>query len=244
MSNRSHRGAAAVSLRHPFELPFYAFMVALNILIIALILQLAIVLPFLPDALRGSGWAVAVRAAVIGLLLLVPVLVVVRETQRASVRATAVELSPSQYGELYRTADDFADKLTLHRRPQIYLANGNGTLNAFAAQATGHDYIVRVPGAAGSHRSGAARLRPAHRKTTSTSRNSSTRDRRCVASGSGWPNCPGHIRSRCAGWNGCTGSACSTPASGAPKPAPAPRRRRAGAHPDAGQRDGEMVGRR
>ena len=30
----------------------------------------------------------------------------------------------------------------MRRRPQIFLANGNGTLNAFAAQATGHDYVV------------------------------------------------------------------------------------------------------
>ena len=30
----------------------------------------------------------------------------------------------------------------LRRRPDIFLANGNGSLNAFAAQATGHDYVV------------------------------------------------------------------------------------------------------
>jgi Zn-dependent protease with chaperone function len=30
----------------------------------------------------------------------------------------------------------------LRRRPDIFLANGNGALNAFAAQATGHDYVV------------------------------------------------------------------------------------------------------
>ena len=53
-----------------------------------------------------------------------------------------MRLSPHQYAELYRTADDFAHRLGLRRRPQIYLSNGNGTLNAFAAQATGHDYVV------------------------------------------------------------------------------------------------------
>jgi Zn-dependent protease with chaperone function len=58
------------------------------------------------------------------------------------VRGTAVQLSPTQYSALYRTADDFAHRLGLRRRPQIFLANGNGTLNAFAAQATGHDYVV------------------------------------------------------------------------------------------------------
>jgi Zn-dependent protease with chaperone function len=32
--------------------------------------------------------------------------------------------------------------LGLSRRPDIFLTNGNGALNAFAAQATGHDYVV------------------------------------------------------------------------------------------------------
>ena len=129
-------------LRHPAELPFYVFMVILNLIIIGLILQAAITLPMLPERLMESGWADAVRGAFIALLLLVPALVVIRETQRASVRGSAVELSPKQYGDLYRTMDDFAHRLGLPRRPQLYLTNGNGTLNAFAAQATGHDYVV------------------------------------------------------------------------------------------------------
>lgn len=129
-------------LRHPAELPFFVFMVVLNAIIIWLILQAALTLPFLPERWEHTGWATAVRSAFIGLLLLVPGLVIVRETQRASTRGTAVELSPRQYEDLYRTADDYAHRLGLRRRPQIYLANGNGTLNAFAAQAARHDYVV------------------------------------------------------------------------------------------------------
>ncbi|MCY1136873.1 M48 family metallopeptidase [Actinoplanes sp. Pm04-4] len=129
-------------LRHPAELPFFVFMVVLNVAIIWFIVQAAITLPFLPERFHDSGWATTVRSAFIGLLLLVPGLIVVRETQRAQIRGTAVELSPRQYSELYAVADDFAHKLGLPRRPNIYLANGNGTLNAFAAQATGHDYVV------------------------------------------------------------------------------------------------------
>ncbi|MDI6105262.1 M48 family metallopeptidase [Actinoplanes sp. NEAU-A12] len=129
-------------LRHPAELLFYTFMVILNVIIIGLIVQFAVMLPYLPERLADSGWANAIRSALIGLLLLIPALVVVRETQRATVRGTAVELSPHQYADLYRTMDDFARRLGLPRRPQLFLANGNGTLNAFAAQATGHDYVV------------------------------------------------------------------------------------------------------
>jgi len=132
----------ARQLRHPAEVPFFVVMVVLNVAIVVAILQAAIVLPFLPEPLRSTGWATAIRSALIGLLLLVPVLVVVRETQRASVRGTAVALSPSQFPELYRTAEEFAAALGLRRRPDIFLSNGNGTLNAFAAQATGHDYVV------------------------------------------------------------------------------------------------------
>jgi Zn-dependent protease with chaperone function len=129
-------------LRHPAEVPYFVFMVVLNVIIIVLILRAAITLPYLPERLHDTGWATAVRSAFIGLLLFVPALVIIRETQRASIRGTAVELSQRQHPELYRTADDFAHRLGLRRRPQIYLANGNGTLNAFAAQATGHDYVV------------------------------------------------------------------------------------------------------
>ncbi|PRY30839.1 M48 family metallopeptidase [Pseudosporangium ferrugineum] len=136
------RHPATSQLRHPAELPFFIIMVMLNVLIIGFIVQAAVMLPVLPERLQDTGWATAVRSALLGLLLLVPALIVVRETQRASVRGTAVELSPRQYPELYRTADDFAHRLGLRRRPQIYLSNGNGTLNAFAAQATGHDYVV------------------------------------------------------------------------------------------------------
>jgi Zn-dependent protease with chaperone function len=129
-------------LRHPAEVAFFIFMVVLNVLIIAAILEVAAVLPFLPERLQDSGWATAIRAALIGLLLLVPALVVVREIQRASTRGTAVQLSDRQYPDLYQTAEAFAGQLGLRRRLELFLANGNGTLNAFAAQATGYDHVV------------------------------------------------------------------------------------------------------
>ncbi|MGK5113956.1 MULTISPECIES: M48 family metallopeptidase [unclassified Geodermatophilus] len=123
-------------------MPFYIFMVVLNVVIIVVIVRFAMVLPFLPERLQGSGWAIAIRSALIGLLLFVPGVVVVREVQRATTRGTAVQLSPSQFGDLHATVAEFAAALRMKRLPDIYLANGNGALNAFAAQATGHDYVV------------------------------------------------------------------------------------------------------
>jgi hypothetical protein len=130
------------SLRHPAEVPLFVFMVILNVAIIVAIIDLAVVLPFLPEPLKQSGWAVAIRSAFIALLLLLPALIVVRETQRAGIRGTAVQLSERQYPQLYETVEGFARAIGLRRQPDIFLANGNGTLNAFAAQASGHDYIV------------------------------------------------------------------------------------------------------
>ncbi|MDD7942493.1 M48 family metallopeptidase [Actinomycetospora lutea] len=128
--------------RHPAEVPFFVLMVVLNLAIVVAIVRAAIVVPFLPESLQSSPGANAIRAALVALLLFVPALVVVREVQRATVRGTAVLLSDQQFPELYRTAEDFAAALGLSRRPDIFVANGNGTLNAFAAQAAGHDYVV------------------------------------------------------------------------------------------------------
>jgi Zn-dependent protease with chaperone function len=142
VSRSNSHSPAGGGLRHPAEVPFFVFMVLLNVLIIVIIVRAAITLPFLPERIQNSGWGTAIRSALIGLLLLVPGLIVVRETQRATIRGTAVLLSPRQYGTLYQTADEFAHRLGLRRRPQLYLGNGNGALNAFAAQATGYDYVV------------------------------------------------------------------------------------------------------
>jgi Zn-dependent protease with chaperone function len=129
-------------LRHPAEVAFFVVMVALNVVAIAAILLTALALPFVPPELRDAGVGTGIRSALIGLLLLVPALIVIRETQRASVRGSAVKLSQKQFPDIYEVADDFAVALGLRRRPDIFLANGNGTLNAFAAQATGCEYVV------------------------------------------------------------------------------------------------------
>ena len=128
--------------RHPAEVPFFVVMVVLNLAIVLVIVRSALVVPFLPAEMQDSGLANTVRAALVGLLLFVPALIVVREVQRASVLGTAVQLSERQFPAVYGTAQEFAEALGLGRRPVVFLANGNGALNAFAAQAAGQDYVV------------------------------------------------------------------------------------------------------
>jgi hypothetical protein len=90
-------------------MPFYVFMVVLNLLIIGFIVQFALVLPFLPERVQESGWGTAIRSAAWALLLLVPTLIIIRETQRASIRATGhdyVVLSNELFAQLYHQNRD------------------------------------------------------------------------------------------------------------------------------------------
>ena len=114
------------ALRHPAEVPLYLFLVVLDVVIVAVILRFAAVLPFVPERLQESGWALAIRGALLSLLLFIPGLLIAREIQRASVRASAVQLSRSQFPDIYATAAEFAAVLRLRRLPQLYLTNGNG----------------------------------------------------------------------------------------------------------------------
>ena len=56
------RPTSAGRLRHPAELPFFVFMVVLNVLIIILIIRAAMVLPFLPERYHEGPGATAVRS--------------------------------------------------------------------------------------------------------------------------------------------------------------------------------------
>jgi Zn-dependent protease with chaperone function len=132
-------------LRDPREVPLYVFSALVNLAIVALILVGALLLGFL-NALAGeplSGPMVEViRVAFVALLLLVPGLVVYRQLTLAGTRGSAVRLSRRQFPDIYSLKEDFARRLELRRDPEIYLTSGNGTLNAFAASTSGHDFVV------------------------------------------------------------------------------------------------------
>ena len=54
-----------------------------------------------------------------------------------------MRLSRTQFPDLYASVDDFAATLGVKPTPALYLSNGNGTLNAFAAQSGWtNNYVV------------------------------------------------------------------------------------------------------
>jgi Zn-dependent protease with chaperone function len=135
--------AEELPLRHPAEIPMFIFLVVLNFAILGVLIDFLVSLALIPTELRGTDWQAAWRACAVAILLIAPAILLVRQVQRASIRGTAVQLSRTQFPDLYASMDDFADSLGVKPTPAIYLGNGNGTLNAFAAQSGWtNNYVV------------------------------------------------------------------------------------------------------
>jgi Zn-dependent protease with chaperone function len=135
--------AVKLPLRHPAEIPMFAVMVLLNFAIMAVLIDLLASESLIPSSLRGTNWEGTIRGVAVLILLVAPALLLVRQVQRASIRGTAVQLSRTQFPDLYVSMDDFAGTLRVKPTPAIFLSNGNGTLNAFAAQSGWtNNYVV------------------------------------------------------------------------------------------------------
>src|SRR6516162_3523158 len=139
----AHQAARKLPLRHPAERLMFVLLVVLNFLILAVLIDFLVSTALIPPALRGTNWEAAWRAVAGAIIFVAPALMIIRQVQRASIRGTAVQLSRTQFPDLYASMDDFARALGLKRTPTLYLSNGNGTLNSFAAQSGWtNNYVV------------------------------------------------------------------------------------------------------
>jgi Zn-dependent protease with chaperone function len=130
----AHSGAKKLPLRHPAEIPMFILMVVLNFAILAVLIDFLTTTALIPPALRGTDWEYTIKAVAGAIILVAPAILLVRQVQRASIRGTAVQLSRTQFPDLYASVDEFAAALGVRPAPVVYLSNGNGALNAFAAQ--------------------------------------------------------------------------------------------------------------
>ena len=89
----AHSGAKKLPLRHPAEIPTFVVMVILNFAILAILIDFLASAALIPPALRGTNWETTWRAVSAAIILVAPVIVIVRQVQRASIRGTAVQLS-------------------------------------------------------------------------------------------------------------------------------------------------------
>jgi len=137
------RVAEKPPLRHPAEIPMFIFMVVLNLAILGILIDFLATTALIPPALRGTNWETTWRAVAGAIILVAPAILIVRQVQRASIRGTAVQLSRTQFPDLYASVDDFAATLGVKPTPTVYVSNGNGALNAFAAQSGWtNNYVV------------------------------------------------------------------------------------------------------
>lgn len=61
----------------------------------------------------------------------------------AQARSNAVLVGPQQFPELYALYQDIASRLKMSRLPKLYVANGNGVVNAFALECNRrHGYVI------------------------------------------------------------------------------------------------------
>jgi hypothetical protein len=89
----------------------FIFMVVLNLAILGVLIDFLVSAALIPSALRGTNWEPTVRAVAAAILVVAPALVIIRRVQRASIRGTAVQLSRTQFPDLYASADSFAAAL-------------------------------------------------------------------------------------------------------------------------------------
>lgn len=132
----------APALRHPTEVPFYIVCVVLNLLILAALIEIVVLVWTHPALLATQALTDIAVAIVIGLILLPVAYVIYRNLTRAAIRGSAVLVSEQQFPAIAAVRDEFARRLQLRRTPELYVTNGNGQLNAFAASAYRVDFVV------------------------------------------------------------------------------------------------------
>jgi Zn-dependent protease with chaperone function len=136
------------SLRHPAEIPVYALLVFLN-LVIAVLIAAFVVIQFISTPLSALVIANATERYVAIALVVIAVLVAlffvyIRQTTRAAVRGSSVLATAEEFPEIKAIMDDATAFFGFRpgHLPEIYVTNGNGVLNAFAASAYGHDFVT------------------------------------------------------------------------------------------------------
>ena len=141
-----HGPAGIRRLRHRAEMPLVWTSAAVGVVAIAAWAALVVWLVTVPSP---TGLAGDVRDFFVGdgattgaqILLTVPLLPLIlwgaRALLYAKMRASAVQMSPTQFPEGYRMVVEAAERFGLRRVPDAYVLLGNGKVNAFAA---GHGF--------------------------------------------------------------------------------------------------------
>ncbi len=83
-----------------------------------------------------------IGGALIGLALGFVMYLFIQSTLISYIKGNGVELSESQFPDLHTQFTNCCDRLQIENRPQAFILNGNGGLNAFATKFLGTQYVV------------------------------------------------------------------------------------------------------
>lgn len=81
-------------------------------------------------------------AALVGLAIGFMLYLFAQSALIAHIKGNGVELSETQFPDLHAQFTACCDRLEMKQRPQAYILNGNGGLNAFATQFLGKQFVV------------------------------------------------------------------------------------------------------
>ncbi len=84
--------------------------------------------------------------ALIGLLLAFVLYVFVQSALISYIKGNGVELTASQFPDLWEQLEDCCRRLEIAQTPRAYVLNGDGALNAFATRFLGTQYVVLLSG--------------------------------------------------------------------------------------------------
>jgi len=81
-------------------------------------------------------------SALVGLLIGFIFYLFAQSALIAHIKGNGIELSESQFPDIYSQFTSCCDRLKLAKRPQVYILNGNGGFNAFATKFLGSHFVV------------------------------------------------------------------------------------------------------
>jgi Zn-dependent protease with chaperone function/type II secretory pathway pseudopilin PulG len=84
--------------------------------------------------------------ALIGLALGFLLYLFIQSALIAHIKGNGVALSAAQYPDLHAQFEACCDRLEINTRPQVYILNGDGAMNAFATKFLGAQYVVLLSG--------------------------------------------------------------------------------------------------
>ncbi|MDO4416988.1 MAG: M48 family metalloprotease [Eubacteriales bacterium] len=139
------------ALRHRAELPLFGVMIGISSLVLLFILFRS------SSILDSSGYGgffganpalalfltvVGMMTGVVGILYAVVSLIVSYYMLYAQTTSGAVQVTPVNFPEIYQKSVEYAQMLSLPYRPEVYIMQQNGVVNAFSAWMLKKRYVV------------------------------------------------------------------------------------------------------